>query len=450
MYDIIGDIHGHADALVELLTLLGYERIGGTFAHPERKIIFLGDFIDRGPKIREVLQIVRPMIDEGKALAVMGNHELNALAYHTPDADRPGDFLRSHNEKTFHHHPESLDEKNYKQHRHTVDQVPPNELASYLKWFRTLPMWLDLDGLRVVHACWDTQAVQVVRDALGRHHGITDSFLQLACKKDNPLFTSVEILLKGKEVKLPDGISFKDADGHVRSDIRTRWYLPTVGQTVRTYAFQSDEVDCDVNVETIAKAAAEPYPATAKPVFIGHYWLTAENPSILAGNVACVDYSIAKKGFLCAYQWNGEQKLSNDHFAWVSIENLAVYINQTYEPGMNLDDLYECTRGIWPLDRSRAEETRYVFAVYQGVIVGVFEYGQWYPAGMTTYRWRTFTAEELKDRYEFVGQPASAEVRQKYVGEPMLKSTGGSFRYVTLVHPSMESFRFQPSTRSCG
>ncbi len=45
----------------------------------ERKVIFLGDFIDRGPKIRQVLEIVRPMIEGGKALTVMGNHELNAL-----------------------------------------------------------------------------------------------------------------------------------------------------------------------------------------------------------------------------------------------------------------------------------------------------------------------------------------------------------------------------------
>src|ERR1700716_1625633 len=91
MYDLIGDIHGHADEMVQLLEALGYRKRGTTYAHPERKVIFLGDFIDRGPKIREVLEIVRPMIEEGKALAVMGNHELNALAYHTEDRDKPGE-----------------------------------------------------------------------------------------------------------------------------------------------------------------------------------------------------------------------------------------------------------------------------------------------------------------------------------------------------------------------
>jgi hypothetical protein len=59
------------------------------------------------------------------------------------------------------------------------------------------------------------------------------------------------------------------------------------------------------------------YPTTAKPVFIGHYWLSAHRPEVLAEHVACLDFSVAKGGFLCAYRWQGEQKLRNDHFAWL-------------------------------------------------------------------------------------------------------------------------------------
>ena len=47
MYDLIGDIHGHADELVQLLELLDYEKAQGSYRHPDRKVIFLGDFIDR-------------------------------------------------------------------------------------------------------------------------------------------------------------------------------------------------------------------------------------------------------------------------------------------------------------------------------------------------------------------------------------------------------------------
>src|SRR5436190_11817384 len=113
MYDLIGDIHGHADELVQLLESLGYWKAQGAYGHPERKVIFLGDFIDRGPKIRQVLEIVRPMIEEDKALTVMGNHELNALAYHTEDPESPGEYLRPHSDKNVH------------QHHKTVEQLKP-------------------------------------------------------------------------------------------------------------------------------------------------------------------------------------------------------------------------------------------------------------------------------------------------------------------------------------
>jgi hypothetical protein len=307
MFDLIGDIHGHADELVQVLNALGYEQVGGAYHHPERKVIFLGDFIDRGPQIRQVLEIVRPMIEAGHALAVMGNHELNALAYHTGDLDSPGEYLRRRSPK------------NEKQHRATLDQLAPHELRSYLEWFRTLPMWLDLDGLRAVHACWDERSMALIDRAHQGPGGTTTEFLHLACRKGNPLFGPVEVVLKGKEGKLPNGASFQDKDGHVRTEIRTRWYLPPNGHTYRTYALQSDEIACDLDLDLdeAIVAAAAPYPPTAKPVFVGHYWLSAKRPELLADNVACLDYSVAKGGFLCAYRWQGEQKLDNANFVWI-------------------------------------------------------------------------------------------------------------------------------------
>jgi hypothetical protein len=311
MFDLIGDIHGHAEELVQLLAALGYQQANGVYRHPERKVIFVGDFIDRGPKIRQVLQIVRPMVEAGKALAVMGNHELNALAYHTEDSESRGEYLRRHSPK------------NEKQHRKTIEQLPANELASYLAWFRTLPMWLDLDGVRVVHACWDEQAITTIAQALQEHRGITNALLQSACRKGNPLFGAVEVILKGREGKLPNGASFEDKEGHVRTEVRTRWYLPPAGHTYRTYALQSDEIACDLELERAVVDAAAPYPPSAKPVFVGHYWLSAARPELLADNVACLDYSVAKGGFLCAYRWQGERKLRNENFVWVKGGMLA-------------------------------------------------------------------------------------------------------------------------------
>ena len=93
--------------------------------------------------------------------------------------------------------------------------------------------------------------------------------------------------------------------------------MPPDGHTYGTYALQSDEIVCPVPLDQAVIDAAAPYSADAKPVFIGHYWLSATRPALLAANVACLDYSVAKGGFLCAYRWEGEKKLTDGKFVWV-------------------------------------------------------------------------------------------------------------------------------------
>lgn len=96
-YDLIGDIHGQHEKLVTILRALGY-RARGDFAgwsHPEgRKVIFLGDYIDRGPAVRAVLHDVRGMVEAGDALAIMGNHELYAIL-NEADGTKPPPELRA-------------------------------------------------------------------------------------------------------------------------------------------------------------------------------------------------------------------------------------------------------------------------------------------------------------------------------------------------------------------
>lgn len=76
-FDIIGDVHGCYDELVELLTTLGYEVGGG---HPEgRKAVFLGDIVDRGPKIPDVLRLIMGMVESGNAFCAPGNHDMKLM-----------------------------------------------------------------------------------------------------------------------------------------------------------------------------------------------------------------------------------------------------------------------------------------------------------------------------------------------------------------------------------
>ncbi len=309
MYDIIGDIHGHADELRLLLSNLGYTEEANGFRHQTRQAIFVGDFVDRGPKISEVLRIVRSMVSTGAAQAVMGNHEFNAIAYQIPNANQPGEFLRRHTK-----------EKGF-QHEQTLLQLGADRssraLGDALEWFRTLPMTLDLDGIRVVHACWDPQQISVIESARDKFGGVTDEFMAQACDGRSPLYYAIEDVLKGKEAPVPAGHPARDSYGHIRLAMRTRWFEAPGDHTFRSFSLPESTAMPDIPLTKEATACCAPYCETEPPVFFGHYWMNDDPPRPLSNNVACVDYSIAKGGRLCAYRWDGERKLGADKFVCV-------------------------------------------------------------------------------------------------------------------------------------
>lgn len=306
-YDLIGDIHGHSEPLVELLEKLGYSSSNGVYRHPNRKIIFLGDFIDRGPQQRDVIRVVRPMIEDGAALSVMGNHEFNAIAYFTEDPEDPGQYLREHTDRHRRQHQEFLDA-----------YQGAGDYAELIEWFRSLPLWLELPGLRVVHACWDDALIedlQVCFPSINQY--LDDNLLVRASRQGRSEHDAIETLLKGKEIELPKGHMFFDKDGHARHEVRIRWF----DGDARTYyeAFLGPEkARSHIPEDPIGADHLLQYSHDDPPVFIGHYWLDSE-PAVLVPNVACLDYSVAGKsgGKLVAYRWDGEQALSNDKFVYV-------------------------------------------------------------------------------------------------------------------------------------
>ncbi|MEZ6039356.1 MAG: metallophosphoesterase [Planctomycetaceae bacterium] len=313
MFDIIGDVHGHADELIVLLETMGYREINGIYRHPDRRAIFCGDFIDRGPRIRDVLSIARGMVQDESAMAVMGNHEFNAIAFHTPRSSAANEFFRSHSDR------------NTNQHKATLDQLSQKELESAIDWFRTLPVALDMGSLRVVHACWDPGDISTINSHIQNHGAFTERLLELAVDEEADLFNSVERVLKGPELRLPDGLTVTDKEGCHRRQIRIRWFDPTDGHTVGTYSLPSIDrsplQDIPIPPSFNRRSVPIPYPKDAPPVFFGHYWMPDRVPQPLRRNVACLDYSIAKDGFLCAYRFDGEQELSPDKF--VSIKCTA-------------------------------------------------------------------------------------------------------------------------------
>lgn len=305
-YDLIGDIHGHADELTALLDLMDYRLMAGCYRHPERTVIFLGDFIDRGPKQREVLNIVMPMVKYGKARAVMGNHEFNALAFHTSDPQNSDSWLRLHADKNIKQHKAFLDEYSGREHQ--------SELEEVLDFFWSLPLWIDLDGISVVHACWENRYI----NALGNAY-LTPNRLVAASTKGTLEYNAIEALLKGIEHPLPDGVSFKDKGGHARTNVRIKWWVNKDSRlgdiTMPSSILDGSGVENDI----ISADQLHGYRKECKPVFIGHYWMNMKDgePTLLADNVACIDYSVAGNGKLVAYRWSGEELLSESNFIYV-------------------------------------------------------------------------------------------------------------------------------------
>jgi hypothetical protein len=305
-YDVIGDIHGYASALEALLKKLDYVCRDGVWTHSERSAVFVGDFVDRGPENLRTCEIVMEMMAGGKALAVMGNHEFNHIAFDTPDPERPGHFLRSHSDK------------NLNQARTTLAEFErsPAAQARVIAWMRSLPLWLSLPGLRVVHACWNEHSMGELMAHLDSAGAFRADHLPDACRKGHPIRAAREIVLSGPEKQLPPGMFFHDNDGHRRDEARLKWWLlGQPGLTWRDVVYIQPSRATELPDEAVPSDFGEP-DADERPVIFGHYWMVRPL-ELLNQKHACVDASVAKHGTLAAYRFSGETNLRSDNFIYV-------------------------------------------------------------------------------------------------------------------------------------
>jgi len=303
MIDLIGDIHGHADVLEKLLQKLGYIKSNGAYSHSERKVLFVGDYIDRGPNIKETLEIVKAMVDSDNAIALMGNHEYNALCFHFQETE--GGHLRKHLIKNIIQHYETL--KQFKNQQ--------KEYEYYLDWFKTLPLYYETETFRAVHACWDDKQINYLKKTLVNDR-LTDELIVQSVKKGTTLYESIEHTLKGKELKMPEGFSYDDEDGMRRTQLRIKWWENPAEMTYKSISVKPIENLPEIPIDVSALKSSDYYPSKDKNVFFGHYWLEGE-PSINKENICCLDYSVAKGGRLVAYRHDGESKLSSSNLIYV-------------------------------------------------------------------------------------------------------------------------------------
>jgi len=284
--NIIPDIHADPERLNTILELIDNDA----------PIAFLGDFIDAGSAVKapddgSVLRRARHLIERGNAIGVMGNHELNAILYHRVDGQ--GHPLREHSEK------------NTKQHQSFINQfgLASREALDWTEWFlANLPLWRELDGVRLVHACWSTNAIETIAERR------PDGYLQLEdleeiARESTAFGRAVKTLVSGIEAKLPDYVHFTDFSGHRRREVRIAWWRNDVSTWRGAALSVPDPFDLP-DSPLPADIQSEIYAEDGKPVFVGHYKMSGL-PVIERRNVICLDYPQVP----CAYLWKGEQVL---------------------------------------------------------------------------------------------------------------------------------------------
>ena len=272
--DVIGDIHGHHEQLCGLLEKLGYLSKGNSLSHPEnRKLGFVGDFINRGPQSVEVLKFVQALCQDGLAVAVLGNHEFRLIQ------------------------------------NSVAGKKIPSEYEPFIPWLRTLPLFIELDSIRMVHAVWHFSSIELLRGK----EVMDDDFVQETMQKESPYKNAVNRILSGIKIHIPQDLTLVDRFGIKRSKGRLKWWLDLRG---KSYA------DCFLSPMTpdiLERGPGddelfelEPYGELEKPVFTGHYCLPPHIPKI-SGQVACLDGCVTCDKKLWGYRHEGTQNLDASH-----------------------------------------------------------------------------------------------------------------------------------------
>lgn len=301
--DIIGDVHGEIDVMDRLLVQLGYDADG--ISAEGRRLVFLGDLIDRGPDSPAVVDKVKELVERGRAHCLMGNHELNILL----GRPLPGNgWLIQPNPV------EKSGEFNSK-------RVDPGKIDEYEQFFASLPIVLENDSLRLVHACWHRPSIARLMRDRSLNLSITDLYRHYEVDVRKKLHEA-ELAHMVEEENMFYAVALDDPDwnaevlpAHAEAEV-----IGQMGNPIRVLTSGASQV------------ARKPFFAAGQwrmadrqrwwetydneiPVIIGHFWrrfsTAAERISGVFGrdvfegiashewmgmhkNVYCVDYSVGQ------------------------------------------------------------------------------------------------------------------------------------------------------------
>lgn len=295
--DIIGDIHGEYQALLTILKNLGYDNDGN---HQEnRKLVFVGDFCDRGPDSVSVIFHIKRLIDNGNAQAILGNHEINTLKLESKDGS--GWFFkdREHLDKIY---------EPYKRVRNNEDR---NEILNFLN---SLPLALENDELRIVHSTWHNPSIEKIKNS---NKKIIDLFIEYENNIENSIIQSglYEKYAKEQEEWKEQIIDKKFKKIPFLPHTAQYNEIHQMGNPVRVISSGIEKIIdkpfyANGKWRFVGRDTWWDYYEDSKPVVIGHFWRKLDNSkykeSVFEGiefnewhgmnkNVFCVDYSVGAR-----------------------------------------------------------------------------------------------------------------------------------------------------------
>jgi len=327
--DIVGDIHGEIDALRLLLWHLGYDKQGN---HPEdRRLVFLGDLVDRGPDSPAVVELVKRLVESGRAQCVLGNHELNLLRGDPKDGnewftmpDQPG--------------------------RYPCVPVTNTQKIEFIEFLQELPLALQRDDLRAVHACWNSDAVKQLSEpnCPGTVLGVYELFepgLEADCRYAETI-----------ELRLTQVLADEDKKPDMNRELANHDVACQMGNPVKVMTSGEETIADEPFLaggkwRMVARQKWWEAYADDQAVVVGHYWRHfgeprpgkkyKDGPDLFEGiephhwmgkrnKVYCVDFSVghrhkaragglSEKAFrLAALRWP-EKRVVHDDGGWFEI-----------------------------------------------------------------------------------------------------------------------------------
>jgi len=250
------------------------------------------------------MKMVRKMVENGNALAILGNHELNALIVHAKN--KKGAPLVKSPRKNFLSVFKTMEEFSSKN----------EEWESHMKWLRSLPFFIETDGLRFVHACWSNDAIAYMKENLPSGKIKKKVIKALYKKPDSELSRNIWLVTKGVYFTMPGNLKIKNNKGVTPQSFRTRWWEKPAGKTFNELSFESKYSLPEYTVPEQLLPIYYPYEDSEPLLFFGHY-CRGNGPVIVKSNLCCLDSCVTSKKVLTAYCWQGEKKLKEEHVVQV-------------------------------------------------------------------------------------------------------------------------------------